>query len=128
MLETLLPTLTEAALPLLSLAITLAFARLTSAIKTRLDAGTARDVALELSEAAETVVRNLEQTTRPLIVATGADGKLSPGEAAELKAVALRTLRDQLSKQATELLAKNSERIDAVLSRAIEAAVQKVKQ
>lgn len=114
------PEITEAALTL-SAALTAAlFAWLTRMITTRLGAGASRDAALELALAAETVVRHVEQTVRT----QASDGKLDADERDELKRIATRMLRETLSDAARRIVTQHGE---AVLGRAIEAAVHKMK-
>jgi hypothetical protein len=91
----------------------------------RLKAGAAKDAALELVSVAETSVRHVAQTVRPELEKAAADGQLSPEDLAELKRTAVESTRDQLSKQASALIASNSDRLEDVIGRAVEAAVNK---
>ncbi|MBX3131650.1 MAG: hypothetical protein KF718_33345 [Polyangiaceae bacterium] len=115
------PELTEAAITLSAAVTTALLAWLTRIITTRLGVGTARDAALELHLAAETVVRHVEQTAR----AEATDGKLDQKEREELKRIATRMLREQLSNAARNIVTQHGE---AALGRAIEAAVNRLKE
>lgn len=124
-MEQLVTTLTGEATKLAALVVTLLLAMLTKAIMERMKAGQARDVALELAQSSEVVVRHLEQTLRPVLEAGAADGKLTHGDIAALKSAAITDLKDQMSNQGLKLLAANSARLEDVLSRSIESAVSK---
>lgn len=127
-MQQILPIVVDALLPLLALVVTLVFASLRKQIGERLEAGKARDAALELVTAAETSVRHVEQTIKPALVEAAADGKLTPEDYAVLRARAIHELKDQLSLQSTKIIEANSARLETVLERAIEAQVSKLKE
>lgn len=127
-MDRILPVLIDASLPLLSLVLSLAVAYLTNTLKSRMQAGAAKDATIEAMTQAEMVVRDLGQTLKPRLLAASADGHLTEVEAAELKAVALERLEEQLSNAAKRVIKSNGTRLELALSTAIEAAVAKQKE
>lgn len=82
-----------------------------------LKSGIAHNGAAELTIAAETVVRYVEQTMRPLVK----DGKLTSDDAEMLKAAAMRGLAQYLDTRGRKFAAET-------MDVAIEASVQKLRQ
>src|SRR5690242_12573762 len=87
----------------------------------RMQAGTGKDVAIEVATGSDIVVLDLNQRV------TSKNGKLTAEDAKDLKELAIRTLRDQLSNAALAWIQKNSAHVDDVLGRNIEAAVARAK-
>jgi len=100
--------------------------KLANVADTRMHAGVGKDVALELVTQAETVVRTLDQTLKQELKVAQIDGELSRTDMQLLKSTGIKMLKDQMSNAALEVITKNSERLEDVLGRAIEAAVSKV--
>jgi hypothetical protein len=119
-----LKTVVDASLPIFGLFITLLFAWLAKQIDLRMKVGASKDVAIELKTAAETVVRSLEKSLRPQLVAASRDGKLSAADGQTLKDAAMVQLNEQLSEVGKKVLESNATRVEQALERAIEAQVQ----
>lgn len=123
LLTALLPQLVTALVPVLGAALMW----LMHAAVARMHAGAGKDVALELVTAADTVVRDIEARVKPRMVDAAKTGNISALEAADLKMAATSALKDQLSNAALSVIRANSERLDDVLGRAIEAALSRYK-
>jgi hypothetical protein len=121
------PVIVQIVVPIVSLVITLLFAFLTKVATERLKTGAAKDAALELTSAASTVVKSIEQTVKPALVQATVDGNLSGADLASLKSLAMKELREQFSDQGQRVLKQGGARVEEALSRAIEAQVHSLK-
>lgn len=109
----------EAATPLILLLFGMLMTWIANAIVKRTNAGTAQTVALEIATVADTVVRATAQAFKTEGFA------FTPEVGQKMKAVAIASAKDQLSKVALKHIEANSESVEVVVGRAVEAAVSK---
>lgn len=115
------PEITEALMLLLSTLITLFFGWLAKSAATWFKSQTTLNASQELVIAAELAVREVEQTLRAGLE----DGKLTAEEKSQLRHAAVMAARDHLGGTVTRLA---TDHVDAAMTRAIEAAVNKLRE